>query len=59
MLPGNYQVRVIDDENQNGQWDALDIKNKRQAEIVRTSEKVIAARANWEIKKNINQLFSP
>lgn len=59
VLPGNYQIRVIDDENQNGQWDALDIKNKRQAEIVRTSEKVIAARANWEIRKNINQLFSP
>jgi uncharacterized protein (DUF2141 family) len=49
LLPGEYQFRVIEDVNQNFQWDPVNPILKEQAEKVyffTTNSKV---RANWEI----------
>ena len=48
LSPGNYGIRVIYDENKNGQWDTGSIKDLRQAETVKYYPQLIEIRANWE-----------
>lgn len=54
IKPGEYYIRVLIDENNNGQWDFSDIRNNLPAEpvIIYTDESgnsKTAVRANWEI----------
>jgi hypothetical protein len=47
--PGEYELRYFYDENKNGQWDPGNFwQNRRQPEIIRSLEKKITVKANWE-----------
>lgn len=48
--PGNYQLGILYDSNQNGVWDAGDYfaKKKRQPEIVQQLVNTITVKDNWD-----------
>ncbi len=46
--PGNYRVRVIFDENDNGKWDTGSYLKKIQPERISYYPDLIEMRANWE-----------
>jgi len=48
IVPANYRIRVIKDENNNGRWDEGDYFQKRQPEPVFYFPQVITIRANWD-----------
>lgn len=54
VLPGDYSLRILIDENNNGQWDPGNIHESRLPEPVRlffhpnVGTEVITIRANWE-----------
>lgn len=49
FLPGEYDLRILVDENKNGQWDAGEFFGKhKQPEIVIPLNKKITVRANWD-----------
>ncbi|MDR3246374.1 MAG: Ig-like domain-containing protein [Prevotellaceae bacterium] len=62
---GNYRIRVIEDLNKNGKWDAGSYLNKRQAERVlfltfTNDDNVLEIKSNWEHEQTIdaNMLFT-
>ena len=59
IIPGEYFIRILVDENENGKWDLADIRQNIPAEKVilykdetGTSKTVI--RANWELTVDIS-----
>jgi hypothetical protein len=50
LIPGDYTFRIIEDLNQNGQWDAISIENQLKAEEVFHFNTPIKVRANWEVE---------
>lgn len=49
FVPGEYEVRLLNDTNDNGKWDpGTFFTTRRQPEIVTTFEKKLSVRANWE-----------
>ena len=48
-----YRMRVIYDENRNGQWDTGNVRAKRQPEKTWTSEKLITLRPNWDLEETL------
>jgi hypothetical protein len=50
LLPGNYQLQRLSDENGNGKWDAGNLKKKIQPEHTSRFHDVISIKANWENK---------
>lgn len=50
---GKYQIRVIYDENKNGQWDTGNVKERRQPEKVWNYDKSITLRPNWDIEEKM------
>lgn len=51
--PGEYQVRILYDANNNMRWDPGSYQQRRQPERVITHRKTIALRANWENEMEI------
>lgn len=53
--PGEYHIRILIDENQNGQWDKGNILENRNSEPIYfyTEEKVVNLRANWQREINL------
>lgn len=51
LKPGEYRVRVIFDDNQNGIWDTGNFLKKIQPEQVSHYPDVIDVRANWELEQ--------
>jgi uncharacterized protein (DUF2141 family) len=49
VKPGNYLIRVIVDNNQNGIWDPGNVFKLKEPEDVYFFPEVISVRANWEI----------
>jgi hypothetical protein len=50
--PGIYNLRLVEDFNNNGRWDGSDYLNKIQHEkVIYNSEKIIV-RANWDVEIN-------
>ena len=47
FVPGEYEMRILYDRNNNGIWDAGNYKKKLQPEIVRPIEKKLSVRANF------------
>lgn len=45
---GKYTIRVVYDENNNGEWDSGDVYQKRQPERVWYLGRTFIIRANWE-----------
>lgn len=52
LYPGDYDFRIIEDDNKNGKWDTGNEVIKQQPEIVRyfSGPKV---RANWEVESQL------
>jgi hypothetical protein len=49
FLPGEYELRILYDENKNGKWDPGEFFGKhKQPEIVRPIERRISVKAAWQ-----------
>jgi hypothetical protein len=49
FLPGEYELRILYDENKNGKWDPGEFFGKhRQPEIVKPIERKISVKAAWK-----------
>ncbi|MDQ3049937.1 MAG: Ig-like domain-containing protein [Bacteroidota bacterium] len=48
--PGSYRLRVVYDSNNNGRWDAGDIRNKLLPEKILYNADPITVRSNWEVE---------
>ena len=60
LLPDNYQVRVLNDANKNGVWDAGQFFGKRQQpEITEFIPEVITIKANWENRIDLRKKSKP
>ncbi len=51
--PGEYELRILYDANNNGKWDPGNYKEKRQPEKAVTLEKKITIKANWDNEKEV------
>ena len=51
--PGDYELNILDDINQNGRWDPGSYEMKKQPEKVYSIPQKINIRANWENEKDI------
>ena len=51
--PGDYELKILDDTNQNGYWDTGNYEMKKQPEKVYNIPHKITIRANWENEKDI------
>jgi hypothetical protein len=54
MLPGEFEVRILYDENNNGKWDAGDYAKKLQPEITLALPQKISIKADWENERDID-----
>ena len=52
--PGNYEVRVLFDRNENGKWDPGDYEKKIQPEIVIQADKKLSIKADWDNEREIH-----
>ena len=55
--PGEYELRILDDENSNGIWDPGSYHLKKQPEKVYSISQKLSIRANWENERDI--ILSP
>ena len=53
LLPGEYYIKILLDVNNNGQWDPINWKEKRQAETILWYRSIIKVRANWEVEATL------
>lgn len=51
--PGDYDIRILFDDNKNGKWDTGDYSKKRQPERAITLSMKLTVRANWDNEKEI------
>jgi hypothetical protein len=51
--PGDYEIRILYDKNQNGVWDPGNFYQHRQPEIVVPVRKKLTIRANWDNEVDI------
>ena len=50
ISPSKYYLRVVNDINDNFEWDYFGIKSKKQAERVFYYQQVIEVRSNWSVE---------
>ena len=48
LLPGKYDIRIIDDDNRNGRWDTGDYSQHKQPEKVFYYPQTYEIRSSWE-----------
>jgi hypothetical protein len=54
LPPGDYQLKILSDKNQNGRWDTGKYFNiKRQPELVRNLNLILTIKANWDNEMNL------
>jgi Bacterial Ig-like domain len=51
--PGEYELRILFDNNKNGKWDPGDYSKKLQPEKVITLPQKLAVKANWDNERDI------
>jgi hypothetical protein len=51
--PGDYELRILDDENENGTWDPGSYHLRKQPEKVTAIKKKINIRADWDNEYDI------
>ena len=51
--PGDYQLRILDDTNENGIWDPGNYSLRRQPEKVYSIPQSVNIRSNWENERDI------
>ena len=49
LLPGLYKLRIIEDKNDNGQWDTANFENNELPERIIISESAIKLKANFQL----------
>jgi Bacterial Ig-like domain len=54
FTPGEYDIRILYDDNNNGKWDPGNYKKKLQPEKVIAIPKKIAVKENWDNESEIN-----
>lgn len=59
LPPRKYYVRIIYDDNQNGQWDTGYYWDRRQPEETYYSDEPIDVRANWDINQDLDLSVLP
>lgn len=52
--PGEYEIRILFDDNNNGKWDPGDFKTYRQPEKAISFPQKLSIRANWDNERDIN-----
>lgn len=53
FIPGEYELRILFDDNRNGRWDPGDYDQGRQPEKARALEQKLAIRADWDNERDI------
>jgi len=53
IVPGEYDIRILFDDNKNGKWDPGDYSKKLQPEKVITLKDKLTIRANWDTERDI------
>lgn len=53
MNPGDYDIRILYDDNKNGRWDPGDYSKKLQPEKAITLTQKLSVRANWDNEREI------
>jgi hypothetical protein len=55
LPPGDYDLKVLDDTNNNGIWDTGKYNNsiKQQPEIVKKLTDILNIKSNWENEVNV------
>lgn len=53
VTPGEYEIRILFDENQNGKWDHGDYSKKIQPEKVIVLPQKLGIKANWDNERDI------
>lgn len=51
--PGEYDIRILFDDNNNGKWDTGDYSKKRQPEKSITLPQKLAVKANWDNERDV------
>ncbi len=51
--PGEYELRILYDDNNNGQWDPGDYSRKKQPEKAITLDSKLTIKPNWENERDI------
>lgn len=51
LKPDKYLIKLVEDKNNNKQWDTGDLSLKRQPESVYYYPKVLKVKSNWEMKE--------
>ena len=51
--PGEYELRILDDENGNGTWDPGDYHSRKQPEKVIAIPKKISIRSDWDNEADV------
>jgi uncharacterized protein (DUF2141 family) len=51
--PGEYEIRILFDDNKNGKWDAGDYSKKLQPEKAITLKDKLSIKANWDNERDI------
>jgi hypothetical protein len=53
FVPGDYEIRILFDENNNGKWDPGSYEQKRQPEKVISFDKILSIKADWDNEREI------
>lgn len=51
--PGEYELRILFDRNQNGKWDPGNYAERRQPETAITLDQKLTIKANWDNERDI------
>ena len=50
LVPGEYTIRITEDQNGNGLWDTGDLYKKIQPERIKSFDTPVRIRPNWDMK---------
>ena len=53
VTPGDYEIRILFDDNNNGKWDPGNYSKKLQPEKAITLKDKLAIKANWDNERDI------
>ena len=57
--PGEYELRILQDDNRNGRWDPGNFREKQQPERVWALPRKLVVRANWDNEQDIEWKMEP
>lgn len=50
LAPGSYSLKIVYDENENGEWDSGRYRTKKQPEKVSVYPEAVEVRSNWDVE---------